>query len=287
MLSFPFYFSIIHLMSVISVRDLKFRYDEKISLLDGISFDIEEGDYVAIVGRNGSGKSTLAKLLIGLETPDEGTITIDGKLLDDSNIDQIRRKMGIVFQNPDNQFIGATVRDDIAFGLENRCIESGEMNHLIEKYADRVGLVKLLDKEPEALSGGQKQRVAISGVLAMQPEIIILDEATSMLDPMGRRTIRELVEALHRERGLTIISITHDIEEAMDADECIVLNEGRIYAQGRPEEVFSDAAGIRSIGLDIPFLARVREAFRKHGIELESSDEEKMVGELWQLASGR
>ena len=274
-------------MSLISVRDLKFRYDDNSTFLDGVSFDIEEGDYVTIVGRNGSGKSTLAKLLIGLETPDEGTITIAGKELNDENLDDIRRKMGIVFQNPDNQFIGATIRDDIAFGLENRCIEPEEMNRKIKKYAEKVGLIKLLDKEPEALSGGQKQRVAIAGILAMHPDILILDEATSMLDPRGRETIRELVESLHGDRKLTIISITHDIEEAMRSDDCIVLCDGKVFDHGRPEKVFADAERVRSIGLDIPFLAKVREAFRANGIELSSSDEDGMVGELWQLASGR
>ncbi|MCR5732239.1 MAG: energy-coupling factor transporter ATPase [Sphaerochaetaceae bacterium] len=274
-------------MSLIRVRDLSFRYDENTRSLEKISFDIEEGDYVTIVGRNGSGKSTLARLLVGLETPDEGTIEIDGKILSDDNLPEIRKRIGIVFQNPDNQFIGATVRDDIAFGLENRCFEPDVMKRKIEKYSRKVGLSQLLDKEPEALSGGQKQRVAIAGILAMHPDIIVFDEATSMLDPRGRETIKDIIDSLHQDRKLTIISITHDIEEVMNSDDCIVLYDGRVFDHGRPEKVFADADRVRSIGLDVSFIGKVKEAFRKYGIVLKSDTEDEMVGELWQYALRR
>ncbi|MCR5732477.1 MAG: energy-coupling factor transporter ATPase [Sphaerochaetaceae bacterium] len=267
-------------MDFISVRDLNFRYEEKQILLSDISFDIKKGAYVAIVGKNGSGKSTLAKLLIGLETADSGTIEIDGVVLNDENIKHIRSRMGIVFQNPDNQFIGATVRDDIAFGLENRCCSKSDMALLIEQFSNKVGLEKLLDKEPEALSGGQKQRVAIAGVLAMQSDIIILDEATSMLDPRGRDTIKKLIRELHQDKELTIISITHDIEEAYTADDCIVLCDGKVFDHGKPEEVFKDAKRIRSVGLDVPFIGKVKEAFKNHGIVLDGNSEDEIIGEL-------
>lgn len=277
----PLIFIITH-MSFISVRNLKFSYDEKQQLLDDVSFDINKGDYVAIVGRNGSGKSTLAKLLMGLESADGGSITIDGLELNDENIKKIRARMGIVFQNPDNQFIGATVRDDIAFGLENRCVSHEDMQILVDRFAVKVGLENLLDKEPEALSGGQKQRVALAGVLAMQSDIIILDEATSMLDPRGRDTIKNLVRELHKDKSLTIISITHDIEEAYKADDCILLCDGRVCDHNKGKEVFKDAKGIRAIGLDVPFVGKVKEAFKEKGIFLEGDSEEEIVGELWQ-----
>ena len=190
-------------MSLIEVKNLDFSYNETKKVIKNISFDIKKGDYVTIIGHNGSGKSTLARLLIGLLEAKSGSIKIDGLELNEENVYKIREKIGIVFQNPDNQFIGSTVRDDIAFGLENHMIPQGDMDDIINKYAKEVGLEEFLDKEPTALSGGQKQRVAIAGVLAMNPDIIIFDEATSMLDPRGKKDIKDIMRKLHGDGSFT------------------------------------------------------------------------------------
>ncbi len=272
-------------MSLIEVKNLNFSYTENVKVIDDISFNIEEGSYVTIIGHNGSGKSTLARLLMGLLEAKSGDIYIDGLKLNEENIYDIRKKMGIVFQNPDNQFIGSTVRDDIAFGLENRQVKSEDMEEIIVKYAGIVGLDEYLDKEPTALSGGQKQRVAIAGVLAMHPDIIIFDEATSMLDPKGKSDIKTLMHKIHEEKKYTIISITHDIEEVLQASDCIVLNKGKVFMHDIPSEVFKHAKELRKIDLDIPFNLKVKEAFEKEGIKLKNSELDKMVEELWQLNS--
>ncbi len=274
-------------MSLIEVRDLVYSYDGKKNAVDGVSFAIEKGKYTAVIGHNGSGKSTLAKLLAGLLEAKEGEITIEGLRLDLENVRQIREKLGIVFQNPDNQFIGSTVRDDIAFGLENHLVPSGQMDDIINEYSAKVGLSTFLDKEPQNLSGGQKQRVAIAGILAMKPEILIFDEATSMLDPKGKSEIRKLMSELNDDDRFTIISITHDIEEVLQADECLVLNRGKLYMQGTPDEVFSHPQELRKIGLDIPFNARVKEEFRRNKINLKSDDWKGMVEEICRYRSGR
>lgn len=272
-------------MSLIEVKGLTYGYNEQELAIDNVSFNIEQGDYVTIIGHNGSGKSTVAKLLAGLLEAKQGEIKIDGLVLNIENLYKIREKLGIVFQNPDNQFIGSTVKDDIAFGLENHRVPSEKMNDIIVEYANRVGLGEYLEKEPSALSGGQKQRVAIAGVLAMHPNIIIFDEATSMLDPKGKEDIKSLINDLHRNREFTIISITHDIEEVLHSDDCIVLNKGKVYEHNVPYKVFENPEKLRSIHLDIPFELKVKEEFKKCGINLKSSDEETMVKELWQLAS--
>ncbi len=272
-------------MSLIEVKDLCFSYVEGKNVINNISFNIEKGDYVTIIGHNGSGKSTLARLLIGLLEAKSGEITIDGLKLNEENVYKIREKLGIVFQNPDNQFIGSTVRDDIAFGLENRLVPSNEMDDIIIKYAGEVGLGNYLDKEPTALSGGQKQRVAIAGVLAMQPDIIIFDEATSMLDPRGKKDIKALMNSIHKDKHFTIISITHDIEEVLQASDCIVLNRGEIFMHDTPTNVFKHPKELYKIGLDIPFNLKVKEALENEKIKLKNTDLDKMVDELWQLNS--
>ena len=270
-------------MKLIEVKDLSFSYDENIPVLSDISFALEEGTYTVIVGHNGSGKSTLAKLLAGLLAPNKGEIKIGGTLLNADTIESMRAHIGIVFQNPDNQFIGSTVRDDIAFGLENHLVPSAKMDEIINTYAAYVSMQDYLDKEPSSLSGGQKQRVAIAGVLAMQPSILLLDEATSMLDPKGRKEVGELIHALHQKKQLTILSITHDIEETRFADNVIVLNKGKIYRFAKAEKLFENPDDLKNIGLDIPYIYELRAKYAKYGIHLRSRDIEGMAEELWQL----
>ncbi len=272
-------------MSLIEIRDVHYSYNEEKKAIDGISFDIKKGDYVTIIGHNGSGKSTLAKLIAGLLPIKEGSIRIDGLEVNEENIARIRTRLGIVFQNPDNQFIGSTVKDDIAFGLENKQIESEKMEPIIREYAEKVGLTDYLDYEPQNLSGGQKQRVAIAGILAMKPDIIIFDEATSMLDPKGKKEIKRLMYELAEGDDITIISITHDIEEVLQSDDCVVLNKGKLFMHDTPEKVFADAEKLRKINLDVPFVENIREAFASRKIKLKPDDLEGMVKQLCRYRS--
>ena len=250
----------------VSVRDLTFSYDGETDVLKGISFDIPQGSYTAVIGHNGSGKSTLAKLLIGLLAAKSGTIRILGQELNEETVYDIRTRTGIVFQNPDNQFIGSTVADDIAFGLENRCIPQNEMQGLIETAAAQVGMTKFLESEPTKLSGGQKQRVAIAGILAVAPDIIIFDESTSRLDPRGKKAINEEIRRLHEERDITILSITHDMEEVAQSDNVLVLRDGTIAMTGTPREVFSRERELKEMDLDVPFAWKITEELMKLGL---------------------
>ncbi len=273
--------------SVIQIKNLSFTYDSDSNenyALNNISIDIERGSYTVIVGHNGSGKSTLAKLLIGLLEPKSGEIFIDGLELSSKNIYKIRNKIGVVFQNPDNQFIGATVEDDIAFGLENHCVEQNKMQEIIDEYAKKVGMSDFLDKEPSKLSGGQKQRVAIAGVLAMRPDIIILDEATSMLDPKGKREIKELIKKMRDiVKDITIISITHDISEAVNSDKVIILNKGEVYGEGSPKEIFSNEEKLNNVGLQLPFTYKLQHELKKEGYSLDLvMSTKEMVKEICQ-----
>lgn len=270
----------------IVIKDLDFSYDNKVKALKGVSLEIEKGDYVSIIGHNGSGKSTLAKLLIGLMEANSGDILIDGEKLTYDNVYDIRRKLAIVFQNPDNQFIGSTVRDDMAFGLENRQMDPNLMDDIIQEYAQRVGMLEYLNHEPTKLSGGQKQRVAIAGVLSMHPDVLILDEATSMLDPKGRKEVNDLVHELHANRDMTILSITHDIEEVTKSDYIIVMNQGKVFMQGKPESVLLNIDSLIEIGLDIPFEVKFYLEMKAQGIDLKTPfNIEGMVDTLWQLNS--
>ena len=272
-------------MSLIEIRDVYYAYNDEKKAIDGISFDIKQGDYVTIIGHNGSGKSTLAKLIAGLLPVKQGSIKIDGLEVNEENIAKIRTRLGIVFQNPDNQFIGSTVKDDIAFGLENKQVESEKMEDIIREYAEKVGLIDYLNYEPQNLSGGQKQRVAIAGILAMKPDIIIFDEATSMLDPKGKKEIKKLMYELAEGDDITIISITHDIEEVLQSDDCVVLNKGKLFMHDTPEKVFADAEKLRKINLDVPFVENIREAFGKRKIKLKTDDLEGMVKQLCRYRS--
>ncbi|MEH7117686.1 energy-coupling factor ABC transporter ATP-binding protein [Neobacillus vireti] len=270
--------------SIVSLKGVSFQYDtqERYALKD-VNFEIYEGEWLAIVGHNGSGKSTMAKLLNGLQFPQEGEITIDNIKLTEESIWDVRKRIGMVFQNPDNQFVGTTVQDDVAFGLENNGVPREEMVQRVEDSLKRVKMDQFLYQEPHHLSGGQKQRVAIAGVLALRPAIIILDEATSMLDPRGREEVLETVRLLKMEKSLTVISITHDLEEAAKADRIIVMNRGEVFREGTPEEIFSMDEQLVQLGLDIPFSVKMSKAFREKGMKLSKHylSEEELVTELW------
>ena len=273
-------------MALIEVKDLCFAYEGDHLAVDHVSFSVPEGQYVTIIGHNGSGKSTVAKLLAGLLEKKSGSIVIDGLELNEENLHQLRSRIGIVFQNPDNQFIGSTVRDDIAFGLENHCVPQEQMDDIINEFSSRVGMSEFLDKEPTHLSGGQKQRVAIAGVLAMAPKILIFDEATSMLDPQGKDEIKRVIMDLHRKSGLTILSITHDIDEVTSSDSVLVLADGKVALTGTPAEVFSQEKLLKKIRLDIPFSLKLADELNKRGISVNKElSMEGLVKELCRLHS--
>lgn len=271
-------------MDALKIENLNFSYDEVTPVLQDISLTLEKGSYTAIVGHNGSGKSTLAKLIIGLLEAQSGTITVHGIALSEESLQTVRDHVGIVFQNPDNQFIGSTVADDIAFGLENHCVESDKMQEIIEESAAKVGMSDYLDAEPGNLSGGQKQRVAIAGILAVQPDLIIFDESTSMLDPQGKASVNEQIRRLNEEKQITILSITHDMEEAAQAGQVIVLEKGTIAAQGKPDEVFRDEKMMKKLRLELPFGLKASLKMREQGIPVQPTlFAQPLVEELCQL----
>ncbi|HSU78843.1 MAG TPA: energy-coupling factor ABC transporter ATP-binding protein [Candidatus Angelobacter sp.] len=274
--------------SIIEVKNLYFRYRQEISewSLENVSLNIKRGEWVAIIGQNGSGKSTLAKCLNGLFLPEKGDVLVNQlSTLIASDLLEIRRSVGLIFQNPDNQFVGATVRDDVAFGMENHGIPREVMIQRIDDSLERVGMTDYMNQEPHRLSGGQKQRVAIAGILALRPSIVILDEATSMLDPKGRQDVIELMRRLNTEFGITVVSITHDLEEAALADRIVVLNKGKVLREGTPGDVFSNSAQLHSIGLDLPFAVKMRDALRKEQVQIASGTfrEEELVEAIWSL----
>ena len=271
-------------MDQVVVKNLSFSYETNKPVVKNVSFSISKGSYTSIIGHNGSGKSTLAKLLVGLLQADSGTIEIDGQLLSEQNVYEIRDKCAIVFQNPDNQFIGSTVRDDIAFGLENHQVEPAQMDDIIQHYAQEVHMETFLDHEPTKLSGGQKQRVAIAGALATHPELIILDEATSMLDPKGKKDVNDLIDEIHLKSKRTILSITHDIEEVNKSDLVLVMNDGGIVFAGSPKDVLTLKKQLVDISLDVPFSVNLALELEKNGLKVSNPlDEERMVEDLWQL----
>lgn len=271
-------------MECIKVKDLSYSYDGENFAVKNVSFNINKGSYTTIIGHNGSGKSTIAKLLIGLLEKNSGSIIIEDLELNMQNIYKIRNKVGIVFQNPDNQFIGSTVRDDIAFGLENHCIPQEQMDAIIDEFAKKVNMTDFLDSEPTHLSGGQKQRVAIAGVLAMHPDIIIFDESTSMLDPQGKDEIKKFIYQLHQDKQLTIISITHDIEEVSISDDVIVMNDGQVVMHGKPQDILINDKQLVEIKLDVPFSVKLSLALANKGIKIDKQlSLEKVVDEICQL----
>ena len=264
--------------SYIKVENLKYSYEEddgrKVPVLKGLSFEIEKGEYVAILGHNGSGKSTLAKLLDMILTPTEGSITIDGVEITAPDLTEdgmyaMRRKVGMVFQNPDNQLVATIVEEDVAFGPENLGVPREEIRARVDNALASVGMSEYAHHEPHRLSGGQKQRVAIAGIIALSPEIMIFDESTSMLDPVGRREVLQTMEMLNREKGITVLTITHYMNEAAKADRVIVLDDGAVLMDGTPAEIFSHPEKLRKAGLDVPQCSALVEQLREAGIPLE------------------
>ncbi len=265
---------------MIKVDNLDYSYTQKDHALKGVSFEVHDDEWLSILGHNGSGKSTISKLLIGLVEADKGSVEVDGEKLSLSTIDNIRKKIGIVFQNPDNQFVGANVRYDIAFGLENRCVEREKMIELVDEYSKKVSMNEFLDRQPESLSGGQKQRVAIAGILALDTKYIILDEATSMLDPEGVRDITNLIKELKDKYHKTIITITHDLNLAALSDRVIVLKEGKIIKEGKPMDVFMDSEILESSNLDMPFNLKLYKMVEN---DEKLSKNKALVDALWKL----
>lgn len=276
-------------MSLITLENIVYRYhaDQENYILNDVSFNIEKGEWITIIGANGSGKSTLVKTLNGLNVPQSGNVIIDGLELNEENIWDIRQKVGMVFQNPDNQFVGSTVADDVAFGLENIGMPREEMIDKITQALKQVGMEKFRNHEPARLSGGQKQRVAIAGILALAPEIIVLDEATSMLDPKGRAEVLSTVQSIKEENNLTVISITHDLNEAAQADRIFVMEKGKIKYENRPEEIFKLGDELVELGLNVPFVEQLKEELISRGLTLpdEYMTEERLVELLWKYNS--
>ena len=272
--------------SIIDVKNLSFRYKESQEYYDvkGITFHVKRGEWLSIVGHNGSGKSTTVRLIDGLLEAESGEIVIDGQRLIEENVWNIRRQIGMVFQNPDNQFVGATVEDDVAFGLENQGLSRQEMKKRVEEALDLVGMLDFKKREPARLSGGQKQRVAIAGVVALRPAILILDEATSMLDPEGRRELIETVKGIRKDYDMTVISITHDLEEVAMSDRVLVMKKGSIESTNSPRELFS-RNDLDQIGLDDPFANQLKNSLNQHGYDLPENylTESELEDKLWEL----
>ncbi|AVQ33611.1 energy-coupling factor transporter ATPase [Staphylococcus muscae] len=243
---------------LLKIQNVSFRYDEETEhILKNISFTVKEGEWVSIVGHNGSGKSTLAKLIAGVENTFDGDIKIENQTIKSTSLSAFHHHIGFVFQNPDNQFVGSTVKYDVAFGLENRQVSYEKMHQIVSRVLKDVDMKDKKNYEPTALSGGQKQRVAIAGVLALQPKLIILDEATSMLDPEGKKDIMSMIQYLNQEQGMTVLSITHDLSEVVTSDKVIVLNKGSVALSGTVDDIFAHADTLVAYGLDMPFEMRV------------------------------
>ena len=272
--------------SIIDVKNLSFRYKESQEYYDvkDITFHVKRGEWLSIVGHNGSGKSTTVRLIDGLLEAESGEIVIDGQRLTEENVWNIRRQIGMVFQNPDNQFVGATVEDDVAFGLENQGLSRQEMKTRVEEALDLVGMLDFKKREPARLSGGQKQRVAIAGVVALRPAILILDEATSMLDPEGRRELIETVKGIRKDYDMTVISITHDLEEVAMSDRVLVMKKGEIESTSSPRELFS-RNDLDQIGLDDPFANQLKHSLSQNGYDLPENylTESELEDKLWEL----
>ena len=274
---------------MIEIKNLKFKYnqDQTSYTLNDVSFHVKRGEWLSIVGHNGSGKSTTARLIDGLLVAESGQIIVDGQELTEENVWDIRDKIGMVFQNPDNQFVGATVEDDVAFGLENKGLSYKEMVSRVQEALSFVGMMEFKDREPARLSGGQKQRVAIAGIIAMRPSILILDEATSMLDPEGRQELIQSIKAIRQQYGMTVLSITHDLDEVAMSDRVLVLKKGKVESISSPRELFSRGSELVDLGLDIPFSALLTQKLKNQGL-IDCEDyltEKELVEQLWEFLS--
>lgn len=274
--------------NIIKVRNLKYKYDSESEnyTLNDVSFQVKKGEWLSIVGHNGSGKSTTVRLIDGLLEAESGDIIISGDKLTAENVWEKRRQIGMVFQNPDNQFVGATVEDDVAFGLENQGLDYDLMVERVQQALELVGMLDFKEREPARLSGGQKQRVAVAGVVALRPDIIILDEATSMLDPEGRLDLIQTVKKIKDSNQLTVISITHDLDEIALSDRVLVMKEGQVESTATPRELFS-REDLEELGLDQPFVNQVKAALRQSGFPLPDSylTEKELQDQLWALLS--
>ncbi|NLR05254.1 energy-coupling factor ABC transporter ATP-binding protein [Streptococcus mutans] len=274
---------------IIELKNVTFRYDENQEkpTLNNISFHVKHGEWLSIIGHNGSGKSTTVRLIGGLLEAESGQILIEGHKLSEDNVWDIRHKISMVFQNPDNQFVGATVEDDIAFGLENKGIPLKEMRERVVEALNLVDMSDFKTREPARLSGGQKQRVAIAGAVAMRPSIIILDEATSMLDPEGRLELIGTIQKIREQYGMTVISITHDLDEVTLSDRVLVMKNGQIESSSSPRELFSRGDELLDLGLDIPFTSTIIKALRQIGFTFDNRYllEKELEDKLWALIS--
>ncbi|MFI3329444.1 MAG: energy-coupling factor transporter ATPase [bacterium] len=266
---------------MIQIKDISFSYNKEDMVLKNLNLEINKGQWISIVGHNGSGKSTLSKLLVGLIKQTSGEVIVDGTILNEDTVNDIRKKIGIVFQNPDNQFVGVSVKHDIAFGLENRNIAVEEMNKIIDNTASLVSMDKFLESEPHNLSGGQKQRVAIASILALDTDYIIFDEATSMLDPKGVEDISKLIKVIQDMKDKTIITITHDLNLAKHSDIVVVLKDGEVIAQDKPEVIFNNEELLNSSNLDMPFYLKLYNEVKNDD---KLKENKKLVNLLWQLS---
>lgn len=272
-------------MSYIKTENLTYEYTKGVKALKNVDIGINKGEYVAIIGHNGSGKSTLAKLFNGLLQPTSGKVFINGTdTSDKQKLFDVRKTVGVVFQNPDNQLVASIVEDDLAFGPENLGVPREEIGKRIDYALKACDIEKFRNSTPSKLSGGQKQRVAIAGVLAVMPEVMIFDEATAMLDPKGRNEVLSVADKLNKENGITVINITHYMDEVVRADRVIVLNDGEVYAEGTPEEIFKRADELESLGLSVPTACRIALDLKKKGVDLgEPLTDEELGDKLCEL----
>ena len=273
-------------MDILVADKICYSYDKQANAVNSVSLTVKKGEYLAVIGHNGSGKSTLAKLFNGLIKPDSGSIVVDGlDSSDKNNLFEIRKRVGVVFQNPDNQLVASIVEDDVAFGPENLGIPREEIGKRIDFALDAVGMQEFRHSSAERLSGGQKQRVAIAGVLSLKPQILVLDESTAMLDPQGRAEILEVVKKLNREQGVTVIAITHYMDEVLNADRVVVLNKGEVALVGTPEEIFSKTKEIKNYGLELPLATYLAEKLSEKGINFGEviMNKERLLEELCKL----
>ncbi len=280
-------------MEIIRASDVWYEYvnpDETGEMaVRGVSLSVRRGEWLSIIGHNGSGKSTLVKLLNGLYVPKRGSVTVDGiDTQDEERIWEVRQKVGMIFQNPDNQIVATVVEEDVAFGLENLGVEPAQIQPRVQKALEAVDMTRFATVAPHMLSGGQKQRVAIAGVLAMRPDVMLMDEPTAMLDPSGRREVMDTVERLHKEEGMTVVLITHFMEEALRGDRVIVMEKGKAVMEGKPREVFTQVEELKNIGLDVPPMTELAHRLRADGFPIagEPMTVKEMVEELCRLKQG-